>query len=148
MSTNWSKFMTPEFGIGVLLSGLLLNVVGTYVVRGLDRFRSGWTEQARSQRERLRLRREAYTTFARTSPAAYAALAAEAARLRARSVRYLLMMVVMIAILLLIYATGDLGQGWRRIAGALGLVGLALVAMVSWILTIEDDGKRAASKRP
>jgi hypothetical protein len=38
VAINWGVFWTPEFLIGVVVIGLLLNVVAAYVVRSLDWF--------------------------------------------------------------------------------------------------------------
>ena len=36
MTINWGVFLTPEFVIGVVVVGLILNVIGAYLVRSLD----------------------------------------------------------------------------------------------------------------
>ena len=73
---------TPQFFAGTLVAGLLLNVLGAYVVRAIDRLRVRLPGHFRRIREAESLRIQRLSDEATADTALYAALAAEAGRFR------------------------------------------------------------------
>ena len=86
MSNDWSFVWTPQFLVGSLVAGLLLNVVGTYVVRVFDRVANRLPAYFRQVRQEEVTRIQKLSTAASSDKALYAALAAEAARLRSHQI--------------------------------------------------------------
>jgi hypothetical protein len=136
---DWSQFATPEFVIGTVLSGLVLGIAATYIVRGLDRIAARWSAEARERSTRLLDQRSRYIALGKGNVAGYAALASEAARLRARSVRRFLSLLAIASVLILVWMFGDLKPGWRGWLGATAVLLLCIQGLVSWILTLADD---------
>jgi hypothetical protein len=82
VANNWRFVWTPQFLVGTVIAGLLLNVVAAYVVRAVDRLRKALPASYRRARDEESLRIEQLTAAATSDNALYAALAAEASRLR------------------------------------------------------------------
>jgi hypothetical protein len=82
VTIDWSIFWTPQFVIGVVVMGLLLNVVGAYTVRSIDWARKALPASFRRGRDMEAGRVQQLATAAISDHALYAALAAEATRLR------------------------------------------------------------------
>jgi hypothetical protein len=82
MRNDWSYVWTLQFLVGTLVVGLLLNVLGTYVVRALDSVKKRLPAYFRRVREEESVRIQTLSTAATSDSALHAALAAEAGRLR------------------------------------------------------------------
>lgn len=82
MTNDWRFVWTPQFLFGTLIAGLLLNVVAAYAVRAIDRLGKVLPAFYRRARDEESSRIEQLTTAATSDNALYAALAAEASRLR------------------------------------------------------------------
>jgi hypothetical protein len=82
VTINWSIFLTREFLIGVVAVGLLINVVSAYIVRSLDWLGKKLRALFRQAQEAESARVKQLTDAATSDHAIYAALVAEATRLR------------------------------------------------------------------
>lgn len=82
MPNDWRFVWTPEFLVGSIVAGLLLNVVAAYVVRAVDHVMKWLPASYRRNRDAESARIEKLTSAATSDNAVYAALAAEASRLR------------------------------------------------------------------
>ena len=87
VTINWGVFLTAEFLIGVVVVGLLLNVLGTYVVRSIDWIARVLPAFFRRAQENESARIQRLADAATADHAIYAALAAEASRLRSHQLR-------------------------------------------------------------
>ena len=87
MADNWSFVWTPQFLVGSLVMGFILNVFGTYVVRWIDSVRAKLPAYYRRVRVEEKQRTQHLVEAATADTALYAALSAEAARLQIREVR-------------------------------------------------------------
>jgi len=79
---DWDFVWTPQFLVGTVIAGFLLNVVGAYMVRALDHVWKALPASFRRARQEESVRIEKLVTAAMSDNALYAALAAEASRLR------------------------------------------------------------------
>jgi pilus assembly protein TadC len=135
VTINWGIFWTPEFLIGVVVIGLVLNVASAYVVRLLDRMGMVLPAFFRraQQAESARIRRLA--DAATSDHALYAALAAEAGRLHSHQLTQFIgafACMVMVVALLAFVKAGAVG----RIGGILAAIYLTAVAFfesASWV---------------
>ena len=84
MIEDWDFILTPQFFAGTVIAGLLLNILGVYVVRAIDRVRKALPASYRRIRAEESARIDALTVAATSDNALYAALAAESSRLRLR----------------------------------------------------------------
>jgi hypothetical protein len=100
VSNDWSFVWTPEFLVGSLVAGLLLNVLGTYVVRAFDRVANRLPAYFRRVRQEEQTRIQKLSTAASSDNSLYAALAAEAARLRLHQLLRLFIAFVCFSLLL------------------------------------------------
>jgi hypothetical protein len=103
VSNDWSFVWTPEFLVGSLVAGLLLNVLGTYVVRAFDRVTNRLPVYFRRVRQEEQTRIQKLSTAASSDNALYAALAAEAARLRSHQLLRFFIAFVCFSVLLVLF---------------------------------------------
>ena len=123
MLDDWSFVLTPQFLVGTVIAGLLLNIVAAYVVRGIDLIRVALPASYRRARSEELVRIEALTAAATSDNALYAALSAEASRLRLRQLLGFFIAFICIYTLLFLVALGELKPG-------IGLPGLLLVTFL------------------
>lgn len=118
MKDDWSFVFTPHFLVGTLIAGLLLNTASAYLVRAIDRVRKALPASFRRARSEESARIEELTAAATSDNALYAALAAEASRLRLLQLLRFFTAFVCIFPFLLLVAFGELKPGM----GVLGLL--------------------------
>jgi hypothetical protein len=82
VTDDWSFVWTSQFLVGTVIAGLLLGVVSQYIVRALDHISEVLPASFRRAREEESLRIQQLTNAAISDNALYAALVAEASRLR------------------------------------------------------------------
>src|SRR5262245_42114623 len=110
MSINWGVFVTPEFLVGTLVVGLLLHVVGTYMVRSLDWVIKVLPASFRSAQEAESARIQKLTAAATSDHALYAALSADASRIRSHMLQHFFFSFVCFFTMLLLVWLADSGQ--------------------------------------
>jgi hypothetical protein len=133
MSRDWSFILTPQFLVGTMVAGLLLDVVGTYLVRWLDRIKdqiSSGREQALSE-ESQRVGR--LTEAALSDTALYAALAAEGTRLRLDQLLKFLGAFFCIYPLIVVIQFGEAKPGLLGIAGRISLVAIVAFGLIQYV---------------
>ena len=54
MIHDWNFVWTPQFLVGTVIAGLLLNIVGAYMVRALDHVRKALPASFRRVRQEMR----------------------------------------------------------------------------------------------
>jgi hypothetical protein len=142
VNSTWSLVWTPQFLVGTIVAGLFLNVVSAYVVRAADRLVHRVTGAWRAAVGEEAARTQQLSAAAAADNALYAALAAEASRLRSHQLLHFFIAFVLIATFICMLA---LDQGEPRSLGVLGLLvllGLFVVGFVQYNLGLES-GKRA-----
>lgn len=102
MGQNWNFVWTPQFLVGTLIAGLLLNVLGAYVVRAVDRMRVHLPAYFRRARDEEAARIQLLYKAAASDNALYAALASEAGSLRLYQL--LCFFIAFVAIVTLLFA--------------------------------------------
>lgn len=141
MTNDWSFVWTPQFLVGTVIAGLLLNIVATYVVRAVDHVRKALPAAYQRARGEESVRIEQLTTAATSDNALYAALAAEASRLRLHQLLRFFVVFVCIYTLVFLAAFGEV----KPEIGVLGLLFIAfliVMAGIQYSLGL-DIGKRA-----
>ena len=141
MTNDWSFVWTPQFLVGTVIAGLLLNIVAAYVVRAVDHVRKALPASYRRARAEESVRIEQLTAAATSDNALYAALAAEASRLRLHQLLRFFIAFVCIYTLVFLVAFGEVTPG-------IGVLGLLLIVFLIAMGVIQysqglDIGKRA-----
>ncbi len=140
MLKDWSFVLTPQFLVGTLIAGLLLNVLAAYVVRTIDRIRIALPTSYRRARAEESARIETLTAAATSDNALYAALAAEASRLRLRQLLRLFIAFVCIYPVVFLVALGEVRPG-MALPGFVLVVFLLGVAGVQYSLAIDISSR-------
>jgi len=141
VTNDWSFVLTPHFLVGTVIAGLLLNIVAAYLVRAVDHVRKALPASYRRAQGDESVRREQLTTAATSDNALYAALAAEAGRLRLHQLlRFFIVFVCLFALVFLV-TFGEAKPG-------IGVLGLLLIVFLIAMGVIQysqglDIGKRA-----
>jgi nucleoside recognition membrane protein YjiH len=141
VSNDWSFVWTPEFLVGSLVAGLLLNVVGAYVVRAFDRVTNRLPAYFRRVRQEEQTRIQKLSTAASSDNALYAALAAEAARLRSHQLlRFFIAFVCFTVLVVLSVSITSATQmtGAARVQVMLLVIFLASLGLFSYFLGLES----------
>ncbi len=123
MTNDWSFVWTPQFLVGTAIAGLLLNIVAAYVVRAVDHVRKALPVSIRRARAEESVRIEQLTTAATSDSALYAALAAEASRLRLHQLLRFFIVFVCIYTLVFLGTFGELKPG-------IGVLGILLIVFL------------------
>jgi len=124
------------------VASLLLNVLGAYVVRMLNRVRPRLTGYFRRALGEEAARTEHLAAAATSDNALWAALAAEASRLRLHQLLRFLTAFVFIGAFLLLYARGELMPGSSSTPARLTVVGFVAFGLIQYVRGL-DFGKRA-----
>jgi hypothetical protein len=141
VTSDWRFVWTPQFFVGTIFAGLLLNVVGTYAVRGLDRIRTVLPAAFRRGRDEESARIQQLVDAGTSDNSLYAALAAEASRLRVHQLLHFFFAFVCIDPLLLLAGFGELKPG-GDVRAVLVLVLLISIGLFQYVRGL-DAGKRA-----
>lgn len=141
MTINWRVFLTPEFFIGVVVIGLLVNVVSAYVVRSLDWVVEVLPASFRRAQEAETARIQRLTEAATADHAIYAALTAETSRLRSHQyAQFFLSLVCFSTMVLFAYfvQTGEI----ERIVGVSFAIFLTVIGFYQYMGGL-DSARRA-----
>lgn len=130
MTNDWSFVWTPQFLVGTVVAGLMLNVVGAYVVRAFDYLGQELPARYRRAQSKESVHIEQLTTAATSDNALYAALAAEASRLRLHQLLHFFIAFVCINTFVFLAAVGEVKSG-------IGVLGLLLIVFLVGIGTIQ-----------
>ena len=144
MSNDWSFVWTPQFLVGSLVAGLLLNVVGTYVVRAFDRVANRLPAYFRQVRQEEQTRIQKLSTAASSDNALYAALAAEAARLRSHQLLRFFIAFVCFSVLVIVFisiTSATQMTGAERVQIMLLVIFLVSLGFFSYLFGLETGGR-------
>ena len=130
MRDSWSVVWTPQFLVGTVIAGLLLNVLAAYVVRVVDRVRVHLPAYFRRARDEEAARVQLLYAAAASDNALYAALAAEAGRLRLRQLLSFFIAFVAIATLVFLLGVSEIAPIGRITAVAPLQVAFVIVLFV------------------
>jgi hypothetical protein len=140
--TNDLNFVwSPQFLVGTVIAGLLLNIVVAYVVRVVDNVRKALSASYRRAQGEESVRIEELTTAATSANALYAALAAEASRLRLHQLLRFFIAFVCIYTIVFLVAFGEVKPG-ISVLGLLLIVFLIAMGVIQYSQGL-DIGKRA-----
>lgn len=143
MTNSWSFLWTPQFWFATLAVGFLLNVLGNYAVRLLDRVGARLSGYFRQLLGEEAARTETLTAAAASDNALWAALAAEASRLRLHQLlRFLTAFVFSCVGILLTYALGEVTPPSSNTPARLVAVGSLVFGFIQYTRGL-DFGKRA-----
>lgn len=147
MTHDWNFVWTPQFLVGTIIAGLLLNVVGVYVVRALDHVRKALPASFRRARQEESERIEKLVTAAMSDNALYAALAAEASRLRLHQLLGFFIAFVCFSILLGLIAFSQVAPAVKITTTLRLQAGFLIIFLVSLgayhYISGLDNGRRA-----
>jgi quinol-cytochrome oxidoreductase complex cytochrome b subunit len=141
VTNDWSFVWTPQFLLGTVIAGLLLNIVAAYVVRAVDHVRKALPASYRRARGEESARIEQLASAATSDNALYAALAAEASRLRLHQLLHFFIAFVCVHTFLFLMAVGELKPG-VGVLGLLLIVFLIGLGFIQYCLGL-DMGTRA-----
>jgi hypothetical protein len=134
---RWSFVWTPEFLVGTLVVGLLLNVLGAYVVRTLDRVRTRLTGYLRGVLGKEAARTDQLAAAAASDNAVWAALAAEASRLRLHQLLRFSIAFAFIGAFLLLYGRGELIPSASNLFVRSAVVGFVAFGLIQYVKGLE-----------
>jgi len=137
---DWSFVLTPQFLAGTVVAGLLLNIVAAYAVHAIDHVRKALPASYRRARAEESARVEALTAAATSDNALYAALAAEASRLRLRQLLRFFIAFICIYTLVFLMAFGELKPG-LGVTGLLLVVFLVAMAFIQYFQAIDVSSR-------
>jgi hypothetical protein len=139
MSIDWSFVLTPEFVIGTVIAGLLLNIFASYAVRLIDRLWTGATATSRKVTAELAERRHNLTERGKDDFTFYLALIAEAGLLRIRAMRRFLNMAGFTFVMSTLWLFREETPGIPGFLAAFGIVASVVFILVNWTGIANDD---------
>jgi hypothetical protein len=130
--TNDRSFVwTLQFLVGTVIAGLLLNIVAAYMVRAVDHVRKALPASYRRVRGEESVRIERLIAAATSDNALYAALAAEASRLRLHQLLSFFIAFVCISTLLFLVAVSQVTPAVRMTTSVRVQAGFLIIFLVS-----------------
>jgi hypothetical protein len=142
---DWGFVWTRQFVVGTLIAGLLLNVIGGYLIRALDWAGKALPASFRRAQEAESARIEQLTSAALSDHALYAALAAEACRLRLHQlIRFFIafMCAVALAVVLVDSNQRPPADTWAVVKAVLLIVVFLSIAFFQYMSGL-DNSRRA-----
>jgi len=140
--TNDLSFVwSPQFIVGTIIAGLLLNIFAVYLVRVIDHVRKALPAFYRRTRGEESARIEELTIAATSDNALYAALAAEATRLRLHQLLRFFIAFVCIYTFVFLVTIGEVKPG-INIPGILLIIFLLAMGVIQYSQGV-DFSKRA-----